>query len=428
MATQEEIQLRLQKMLELFDEHPEGIKKDELFLALGVKARTAENMRNSLCQSGYRIETRGRGTGVWWRDKAAEEGNSVLSEPASTALHAEAAIYLYFIQTGCTIYTKESLFQKVRSLDTSVEEEDRKMMHASQSEKYNKIIDILIDEGHIKLVKHNDGKEYIEQVTEDSRCIPVMSSALEEEFQDDAYELLEYLQNYSGRLDDNLLSVKAKLEMIIDGELKEKVRSYEVRGRHSDTSSIVADIKRCFGDSDYRQNAIYIKYRNRQGIVVEKNLKVGLLYYSKIQNRIYLLGEDADSGDVLNLLLSGIETVKQLNKKNDVYLSTRYETIFDKMFGVSYDGEEHEVEVTFEIFGSVPDKIRQLSNTRRYSSCREEGGKLVYTDRIIGLSEFAAYLRQFGWSCEAVRPQKLREEMGKSPERVLNRYREEGVI
>ena len=35
MASQEQIQLRLKKMLDLFDENPDGIKKDELCLRLG---------------------------------------------------------------------------------------------------------------------------------------------------------------------------------------------------------------------------------------------------------------------------------------------------------------------------------------------------------------------------------------------------------
>ena len=121
-------------------------------------------------------------------------------------------------------------------------------------------------------------------------------------------------------------------------------------------------------------------------------------------------------------------SVSALSDENECYMSEKFQSIMEKMFGATYDHQEYEVLVHFAKFGSIPEKIKQLSGTRRYSTLYEEDEKLVYTDRIIGLSEFAAYLRQFGKSCEVISPQILRDEMAKSPERVLKRYKEEGVI
>ncbi|MBQ9233767.1 MAG: WYL domain-containing protein [Lachnospiraceae bacterium] len=427
MASQEQIQLRLKKMLDLFDENPDGIKKDELCLRLGVKIRNAEGMKNTLCQNGYKIKTQGKGVGVWWRDKS-EEDDALMTEETSTHLHAEAAIYLYLIKTSPESYTKDGLFQKMRSLDISLEEEKKKL-YSSQSDKYNKIIKILQEEGLINLVKHKDGKEYVELSKDASVCIPVFSSLFDEDFQKDAYELLDYLQYYSGGIDNNLISVKSKLELLLDGEIREHICGYEVRGRHSDTSTIADDISSCLAKSSYRHNAVHIRYRDRKNMVYNYNFKVGLIYYSKVQNNIYMLGEELDTGDIFNLRLSGVESVKKISVSNDIYLSSKYLDIFDKMFGASYEREEYDVEVLFDMFGSVPEKIRQLHSSRlHYSMLEEDNGKLVYTDKIIGLSEFAAFLRQFGKSCEVKKPQALRDEMAKSPERVLKRYKDEGII
>ena len=425
---QYQIQIRLKKLLDIFDENPDGIKKAELCALLEVKLRTLEGMRNTLCQRGYSIKTSGKGVGIWWRDKAAETGE-IMTEAAATHLQAEAAVYLYMLQTSQEIYTKESLFQKLRSLDMSFEEDEKKKLYASQSDKFNKIIDILKNEGQINFVKHKDGKEYIELSRDASVCIPVLSSFYDGDFQEDSYELLDYLQNYSGKLDNNLISVKSKLELILDGEIRENINGYEVRGRYSDMSSIAEMISSRLGESGYRKNAIHIRYHNRQNILHEYDFKVGLIYYSKIQNNVYLLGEKLDTGEISNLRLAGVESVEKLTVLNDIYLSAAYIDIFDKMFGAAYENEEHEVEVAFQMFGSIPDKIRQLHSSRgRHSRLLEKDGKLYYTDTIIGLSEFAAFLRQFGKSCEVIRPKRLREEMAKSPERVLKRYKEEGLL
>ena len=240
---------------------------------------------------------------------------------------------------------------------------------------------------------------------------------------------MDYLQYYSGGIDNNLISVKSKLELLLDGEIREHICGYEVRGRHSDTSTIADDISSCLAKSSYRHNAVHIRYRDRKNMVYNYNFKVGLIYYSKVQNNIYMLGEELDTGDIFNLRLSGVESVKKISVSNDIYLSSKYLDIFDKMFGASYEREEYDVEVLFDMFGSVPEKIRQLHSSRlHYSMLEEDNGKLVYTDKIIGLSEFAAFLRQFGKSCEVKKPQALRDEMAKSPERVLKRYKDEGII
>lgn len=426
MATQKEIQLRLQRFLELFETYPDGMAKREICEKLGIKIRTAEGMRNTLCQSGYVIETSGKGVGIWWRNKAAEK-NEEMTESLAMPIHAEAAVYLYLIQTFPEKFTKESLFQKFRSF-RAMTDENEKRLYASQSEKYAKIIELLIEEGHISFVKGEGGKEYIEPCKEASVCIPVMSTKPDQNFQEAAYALLDYLQNYSGMLDSNLLSVKSKLELLLDGELREMVRAYELRGRHSDTSKIVEEINERFRSVNYQKNVIHIIYRNRKNEKSEIDYKVGLIYYSKMQDNIYLLGEVQSTGDIINLRMSGVESVSALSDENECYMSEKFQSIMEKMFGATYDHQEYEVLVHFAKFGSIPEKIKQLSETRRYSTLYEEDEKLVYTDRIIGLSEFAAYLRQFGKSCEVISPQILRDEMAKSPERVLKRYKEEGVI
>ena len=427
MATQIEIQQRLNNFIKIINDNPDGINKKELCEKLNIKIRSLEGMRNSLCQKGYCIRTSGKGVGIWWRDKSTEEIKD-FSEPSSTKLYAEAAVYLYLLQTSSELYTKEGLFQKIRSLNKAVYEENRVKLYASQSDKFKKIIKILKEEGQISIVTLKDGKEYIKPGKEAFVCLPVLSESSDEDYSDSAYKLLDSLQYYSGNFDKNLISVKSKLELLLAGEENEQRSEYEIRGRQIDMSQIAEEIKTRIGNCNYTQNEIRISYYNGKKMTKEYNIKIGLIYYSKNQNTVYILGEKTGGKKIYNLRLSNIGDAKDLKTKNDVYFSDKYLDIFDKMFGASYEDEEYYVKVEFEKTDSMQDKIRQLCNTRKNSLLREESGKLIYTDKIIGISEFAAYLRQFGEACKVIEPQVLRDEMAKSPNNVLKRYKEEGLL
>lgn len=444
MAKQEEIKMREEQFLKILDENPDGIDKNEICRQLGKKIRTIEGVRNNLIQKGYKIETI-RKTDLWRRNKAEE--TKVLKLEDSSYRQANAAMYLYFIKTSDELYTEETIFQKMRKFDKSLDEtedeekkdkdenkrkqinnDNKREMYHSQSSKHKKIIDLLLKEGQIVLVKH-DNDEYIEIPPNASVCMPVMSSSYDEPFQNEAYMLLDYLKDYSGKLDDNLLSVKSKLELLLDGEIRENLKNYEVRGKKVDTAKIAEEIYRTFEKIDYKKKAVCIKYGNKKEKIINYKFKIGMIYYSKVQDTIYIIGEKINNGKIFNLRLDGIESVEELEDKNDIYMSDKYKTIFEEMFGASYEYDEQAVEVKFYKHGSIEDKIRQLSITRIHSTIIDEDDKqFTYTDKIIGISEFAAYLRQFGNSCEVIKPQVLRDEMAKSPERVLRRYKEEGVI
>ncbi|MDE6914926.1 MAG: WYL domain-containing protein, partial [Lachnospiraceae bacterium] len=57
-------------------------------------------------------------------------------------------------------------------------------------------------------------------------------------------------------------------------------------------------------------------------------------------------------------------------------------------------------------------------------SIQVENNKIIYTDTISGLSDFAKYLRKFGKSAHVIEPQALKNKMKQSFERTLARYEE----
>ncbi len=434
MGIKEDNKIRDEKFLEILDENPEGIHTDELRKLLGKKdkplgIRTLEGIRKKYIDKGYVIENLKRGSGIWRRNKAKENGY-YHNESEADSDQVEAAFYLYILKTSSKKFTKKSFLKKINSFD--VAKDNRKKSELSQSDKFNRIIDIMQNEGFITLVKSDDGEEYIEIPKESSIYLPVMSMFSGEPYEEDAFNLLNYFKNYSGKLDDILIPIKEKLQFLIDGEITENI--HELRGRKINFSSINEEIYSCFKNINYRENAIHIKYKNQKEKISDYNFKIGLIYYSKNQDTVYILGEKTESGKIFNLKLSCVETAEELEDKNDIYMSKKYENIFDKMFGASYEKEEFEVVVKFDRIESVEEKIKQLNETRRFSSVdiiideRSQKEKIVYKDKIIGLSEFAAYMRQFGKACEVIEPLTLRNEMAKSPERVLRRYKEEGVI
>jgi predicted DNA-binding transcriptional regulator YafY len=50
--------------------------------------------------------------------------------------------------------------------------------------------------------------------------------------------------------------------------------------------------------------------------------------------------------------------------------------------------------------------------------------KIIYTDVIYGIHDFARYLRSFGSACRVIEPLELRDVMKQTYERVLKNYGE----
>ena len=106
------------------------------------------------------------------------------------------------------------------------------------------------------------------------------------------------------------------------------------------------------------------------------------------------------------------------------YRSAYYEELFHAMFSISIETPVS-VKVEFDRILNIERKIRHLTKQRNYANCEILENKIIYTDKISGLSDFAMYLRKFGRNAHVIEPPVLRERMKNSVERTLQHYEEE---
>lgn len=130
--------------------------------------------------------------------------------------------------------------------------------------------------------------------------------------------------------------------------------------------------------------------------------------------------------DKLEGVKTGTETLPELGPFDPgEYLANRW--------GISSDSETL-VRVRFK---NTPwhlialNKVKGDVSRRRiyHPECRLEmcpDGSVLLRDKVVGLSEFAAWLRSYGDAAEVLEPESLRRMMARTGRRMLERYGEEG--
>ena len=121
-------------------------------------------------------------------------------------------------------------------------------------------------------------------------------------------------------------------------------------------------------------------------------------------------------------LANVIEVIKT-DKPNNIFRSDKYLEMADAMFEISIDDPVH-VKVRFDDIPSIRHKLYRLKSNTKKALVYKQGDSLIYEDMMSGLSDFAHYLRRFGYGVEVIEPMVLRQQMKDSCESLLKMYKD----
>lgn len=179
----------------------------------------------------------------------------------------------------------------------------------------------------------------------------------------------------------------------------------------------------------YRSKALKITHNTKNG---ERTviLAIGMFIYSIEKDQLYIMGHmytpaknTYDEKFVYTLFPSSIINIKKTDYDNPYFMSEEFTDIYKTMFSVSTDQAE-DVTVEFDRIYQIENKIKHLSNNRPLSkiSYSEDGSKIIYTDTLRGLSDFAVYLRRFGRACHVIAPESLKNSVLDTRRKMLENY------
>lgn len=286
----------------------------------------------------------------------------------------------------------------------------------------------LENEGEITLNKI-DSKYYISPVN-----IPFCLSLDEDSVSQLAFELSTMPPG--SLYHKQFQSITRKLNALLgcfddDTEYQE---NYLIYGKCMNGMKNIADKFTLFNKVNYKHRLLDITYIPKKEPKQNLRFATGLLVYSVEKDTFYAIGRrignDTQSSEQTYIILrvDSIQSVHETTQENQEYRSEYYLNMFDNMFSISVEPPV-DVGVEFEAFGNIPQKIRQLAKHRKNGKCEEitrsdTSTVLLYTDKISGLDDFAAYLRTFGKSARVLFPQELKERMCASAKLSLKNYQE----
>ena len=99
------------------------------------------------------------------------------------------------------------------------------------------------------------------------------------------------------------------------------------------------------------------------------------------------------------------------------------------MWGAAFNNKEEPARVILEVTPNTPNllgKIRTDTRGRAFGKLTERDGLYYYTDEIIGLNSFRAWVLSFGSSVRVIEPAELAREIRDSSEKKLLNYEEGG--
>lgn len=177
---------------------------------------------------------------------------------------------------------------------------------------------------------------------------------------------------------------------------------------------------------NYRTNILEIEYTTRQENSASILFCVGMIVYSLEKDTCYIIGKSKYNETVENTIidLKSVTKIKETEKQYSYYNQPYWESLYYSMFSISTE-EAFDVEVEFDNIFNIERKIHQLASLRKNASIQILSEKIIYKDKISGLSDFASYLRRFGRAVKVLNPQNLKDAMMFSVERSLQRYEEE---
>lgn len=271
------------------------------------------------------------------------------------------------------------------------------------------------------------------------RSVPVVLELNEEQ----CWEFFAMLENLKGGtpFDKHWESIHQKVATALGAEQSavfedERVIAVGRAYMHFDS---VQERMRLFDGIPFQTAMVRGKLRDKSGEHWEE-FGVGAIVYSVEKDKLYIVThrkgkrvkksalpkkeQQSSRRDVYRIIdMDRLLKVSATNRKNDWYDSEDCRGFLDTAFSVSTE-KNVRVEVLFKNTARNRKLLQGLETRRRQAVYEEQGDWLLYTDSVSGIGDFANFLRQFGSEVRVIAPQKLKERMAASAQRVLERYGE----
>lgn len=235
---------------------------------------------------------------------------------------------------------------------------------------------------------------------------------------EEVFKFMELCEVYKGHLPFHRDVDKLKSKIIEQGDFEGAEYDIYCIGRQYSCEDVLRNTIKQFEAFDYRKRVLQISFDSKIGNK-EVFIQVVTLLYNWENDKSYVIG--IVEGKEYFIDVKTIVTVGRTELENSFFNDDKIIKKIDLMFGSSLDGP-YDVKVEFNNVFNISEKLNKLHKHRENSSLIKLEDKLIYTDTIYGIQDFARYLRGFGLACRVLEPKELRDIMRKTYERILENY------
>lgn len=226
----------------------------------------------------------------------------------------------------------------------------------------------------------------------------------------------------------HLISIYQKQSILI-GDLdlnkeENKWTNYFIYGKKYTEFKQLQSLLKKLKPYPYREKVLIYTYKTQTYDTISVMLATGLLVYSLEKDKLYIIGNSILTGEDIIINMASVLSIETTEFHNLRFQSTYYLQLYENMFSISIQ-KPVKVVIEFNHIFDIELKLQQLTSQRKNANLTLKGKKLIYTDEISGLNDFANYLRRFGGNFRVIEPPELIEKMEFSAKRALNRYEKE---
>lgn len=384
--------------------------------------QTVLNYINKLKKQGYPIEKKERsGKTYYFLAKS-----DVLSyQPITLDILRKYSIIQTLQQSSATIDTVETLVKKLTA------GKDKSAIGIGKSS-LRKLIHELIEEGEIVL-DQKDMQMDSYRVT--AQRIPFVLSLNDNELQRLEAELCHI--SPGNAYYESLRSLHHKVSLLL-GNIPDDTTPYFDNyifygKKYESFYDLFRKLSAKF-PAKFERHVLRIEYQTNSKGIKTIDLALKLLIYSAEKNKLYLWGQPTTAMTPQGLPtfdifieLNQIKQVGLIAETHNLFQSPKYYDAFQTMFDISTEKGVH-VLVEFYKTGDdvtrIKNELNHLKNHRPNAKIEEQDDKILYSDIISGLPDFAKYLRQFGASVRVLEPMSLKQELAHSIQKSLKQYEE----
>lgn len=448
MTKQEEKAIRRKQIIDLLLERP--YMQVELMDTLGISKKTLQDDIKYLNEHGYNIPKHSKHLGYVIKDEEkeririlmAQNGGQPTVYQSLVSNHIQKTILLLILQKKGRFTPLAELTDEYEDYinKTGGEEQSRERLINSINNTLGETGVGLVAEGFVELkrlseLNKNDSMNIPQKYKNEKgiKCYrvtkksPVLLTLDWDSAQDILMEIRAFGSAYA--LKKKLKDIEAKLSVALYSEIEKGSENYFIAyGNRINRNVEIEKELEYLKSIPFEKNVIKMTYNGNEIL-----FKTGMLVYVADKDKLYMMGKSLSAPEeyidsIIVLRVDRMKDVSTTNDINDIYLSNEFTDIYEDMFSISAEQIEH-VEVEFDIFGNVPQKLEQLAKNRRYAHISYDYEKNVglYVDEIRGIEDFAKYLRRYGRSIRVLKPKNLKEKMRKSLDRLEERYRAEGL-